>query len=320
MASTYTTNLRLTKQGDGDNPNTWGEVLNNVISLVDQAVASYTTVSIGSAATVTLTENLGNSDQSRSAILELKGSVGGVATSIFVLIPNSPKTYAIRNVVSANTTASDAVVLRVAGNAGVTVPTGGIGYFITNGTSVFSLNAAGIPGLGTVATKDVGVCATNIPDTSLADIRYVRTSVSSSIVAEKTFTASVIFTSAVRMESAVRMDGLVSLAGAVKSHITTLTDAASITTDFNTANTFMVTLAGNRTLAAPSNALAGQTGSIYIVQDGTGDRTLSYNTAWRFSEGSVPVATTAASAVDLLIYNARSATTIDAVMLLDFKR
>ena len=48
MASTYTTNLRLTKQGDGDNPNTWGEVLNNVISLVDQAVASYTTVSLGS--------------------------------------------------------------------------------------------------------------------------------------------------------------------------------------------------------------------------------------------------------------------------------
>ena len=314
MASTYTTNLRLTKQGDGDNPNTWGEVLNNVISLVDQAVASYTTVSLGSAATVTLTENLGNSDQSRSAILEFKGSVGGVATSIFVLIPNSPKTYAIRNAVSANTTASDAVILRVAGNAGVTVPTGGTGYFLTNGTSVFSLNAAGIPGLGTAATKDVGVCATNIPDTSLSDIRYVRASVSSSIVAEKTFTASVIFTSAVRME------GLVSLSGAVKSHITTLTDAASITTDFNTANTFMVTLAGNRTLAAPSNALAGQGGSIYIVQDGTGDRTLSYNAAWRFAAGSVPVATTAASAVDLLIYNARSATTIDAVMLKNFTR
>ena len=28
MASTYTSNLRLTKQGDGDNPNTWGQVLN----------------------------------------------------------------------------------------------------------------------------------------------------------------------------------------------------------------------------------------------------------------------------------------------------
>ena len=314
MASTYTTNLRLTKQGDGDNPNTWGEVLNNVISLVDQAVASYTTVSIGSAATVTLTENLGNSDQSRSAILEFKGSVGGVATSIFVLIPNSPKTYAIRNVVSANTTASDAVILRVAGNAGVTVPTGGTGYFLTNGTSVFSLNAAGIPGLGTVATKDVGVCATNIPDTSLSDIRYVRASVSSSIVAEKTFTASVIFTSAVRME------GLVSLSGAVKSHITTLTDAATVALDFNDANMFMVTLGGNRTLAAPSNATEGQVGSIYVIQDGTGSRTLSYNAAWRFPSGSVPTATTDASAVDLVVFNTRSATTIDAVMLKNFTR
>ena len=136
MSSTYTTNLRLTKQGDGDNPNTWGQVLNNVISLVDEAVASYTTVSIGSAATVTLTENQGSQDQSRSAILEFKGTVGGVATSIFVLIPNSPKTYAIRNVVSANTTATDAVILRVAGNAGVTIGSGS-GYYITNGTSVF---------------------------------------------------------------------------------------------------------------------------------------------------------------------------------------
>ena len=309
MSSTYTTNLRLTKQGDGDNPNTWGEVLNNVISLVDQAVASYTTVSIGSAATVTLTENQGSGDQSRSPILEFKGTVGGVATSIFVLIPNTPKTYAIRNVVSANTTATDAVILRVAGNTGVTVGSGN-GYYITNGTSVFSV----VTPTGTAASRNVGVCATEIPDTSLADIRYVPTSVSSTIVAEKTFTASVIFTSAVRME------GLVSLSGAVKSHITTLTDAATVALDFNDANMFMVTLGGNRTLAAPSNATAGQTGSIYVVQDSTGSRTLSYNNAWRFPSGSVPTATTDASAIDLVVYNTRSATTIDAVMLKNFTR
>ena len=313
MVSTYTTNLRLTKQGDGDNPNTWGEVLNNVISLVDEAVASYTTVSIGSAATVTLTENQGSQDQSRSAILEFKGTVGGANTSIFVLIPNTPKTYAIRNAVSANTTASDAVILRVAGNTGVTIPVGGTGYFLTNGTSVFSLDSTGF-GLGTAATKDVGVCATNLPDISLADIRYVPTSVSSTIVAEKTFTASVIFTSAVRIE------GNVCLSGAVKSHITTLTDAASIAVDFNDGNIFLVTLGGNRTLAAPSNATGGQTGSIYVIQDGTGGRTLAYNSVYQFVSGVVPTATSTTSAVDLLIYSARSATTIDAVMLKNFKR
>ena len=116
------------------------------------------------------------------------------------------------------------------------------------------------------------------------------------------------------------MEGLVSLSGAVKSHITTLTDAASVAVDFNDANMFMVTLGGNRTLAAPSNATTGQTGSIYVIQDGTGSRTLSYNNAWRFPAGSVPVATTTASAVDLVVYSARSATTIDAVMLKNFTR
>jgi len=303
MASTYTTNLRLTKQGDGDNPNTWGQVLNNVISLVDQAVASYTTVSLGSAATVTLTENQGSQDQSRSAILEFKGSVGGANTSIIVLVPNTPKTYAIRNVVSANTTATDAIVLRVAGNTGVTVGSGN-GYYITNGTSCFSV----VGETGTAAARDVGVCATEIPDTSLADIRYVQSSVASSITAKKTFVSTVVF------------DGIVSVSGPVKSFITTLTDAASVAVSMNTGNNFLVTLGGNRTLAAPSNATAGQTGSIYVVQDSTGSRTLSYNTVYKFPGGSVPVATTTGGAVDMLIYNVRSATTIDTVMLKDFKR
>jgi hypothetical protein len=308
MASTYTTNLRLTKQGDGDNPNTWGQVLNNVISLVDEAVASYTTVSIGSAATVTLTENQGSQDQSRSAILEFKGTVGGANTSIIVLIPNTPKTYAIRNVVSANTTATDAVVLRVAGNTGVTVGSGN-GYYITNGTSVFSV----LTPTGTAASRNVGVCATEIPDTSLADIRYVPTSVSSTIVADKHFTASVVFT------STVRMDGIISVSGPVKSFITTLTDGTSIAVSMNTGNNFLVTLGGNRTLAAPSNATAGQTGSIYVIQDGTGSRTLSYNSVWKFPGGSAPAATSTSAAVDMIVYNARSATTVDAIMVKNLK-
>ena len=28
MASTYTTRIRLEKQGDGENPNSWGDILN----------------------------------------------------------------------------------------------------------------------------------------------------------------------------------------------------------------------------------------------------------------------------------------------------
>jgi microcystin-dependent protein len=142
MASTYTSNIRLTKQGDGDNPNTWGQVLNDgVISLVDEAIAGYTAVSIGSTASVTLTNNQGSGDQARSAILELTGSIGGTHTSIFVLIPNNSKSYVIRNSVS-NNNSSDAIIVRVAGNAGVTIPPSSNTFVITNGTSVYNVTPA----------------------------------------------------------------------------------------------------------------------------------------------------------------------------------
>jgi microcystin-dependent protein len=139
MASTYTSNLRLTKQADGENPNSWGQILNDgVISLVDEAVAGYTEISIGSTVSVTLTNNTGSGDQARSAILELTGSIGSAHTSIFVLIPNNSKSYVIRNSVS-NNNSSDAVILRVAGNAGVTIPPSSNTFVITNGTSVFNV-------------------------------------------------------------------------------------------------------------------------------------------------------------------------------------
>ena len=142
MASTYTSNIRLTKQGDGDNPNTWGQVLNDgVISLVDEAIAGYTAVSIGSTVSVTLTNNQGSGDQARSAILELTGSIGGTHTSIFVLIPNNSKSYVIRNSVS-NNNSSDAIIVRVAGNAGVTIPPSSNTFVITNGTSVYNVAPA----------------------------------------------------------------------------------------------------------------------------------------------------------------------------------
>jgi len=299
MASTYTTNIRLTKQGDGDNANTWGEILNNVLSLVDQAVGSYTTITVGATSSVALTENQGSADQSRSAVLEIAGTVGGAHTSIFVYLPaGAAKTYAIKNAVSANTTASDAVVLRVAGQThGVTVPSGGVGYFFTNGTSVNTLNAAGFSAI----------------TTTQADARYVAITGSQTITGAKTFTSTVTITGAAAFTSAVNVSGPVNV------NTVTLTDAASIVPSFDAGNTFVVTLGGNRTLAAPTSANIGQSGSIRVIQDATGGRTLSYNSAYQFVSGSAPVMDTSAGAQSILVFSCRSATTIDAVMLHDFK-
>jgi len=307
MASSYTSRIRLNKQGDGDNPNSWGTVLNDgVISLVDDAIAAYTTVEIGAAATVTLSAVDGASDVPRSAFLEVKGSVGGTHNTISLIIPANSKSYVINNVVSANTTATDVVKIKTAAGGGYNIPFGAVGLVVCDSTSIWSINTKGL-GLGTAASADIGVCASNVPEVSAADLRYVRTSVTTDATIRGNITYQA---GSLKISTSAR----------AYNPITTLTDAASITNDFALGNNFLVTLGGNRTLAAPTNAVAGQSGTIHIIQDGTGSRTLGYNTVWQFVSATVPTLSTGASDVDILCYIARSSTTIDATLLKNFDR
>jgi hypothetical protein len=100
---------------------------------------------------------------------------------------------------------------------------------------------------------------------------------------------------------------------AQRGEITTLTDAATIAVDFADSNNFTVTLGGNRTLGNPTNQVAGQSGSLFVVQDGTGSRTLAYSSDWEFAGGTAPTLSTAASAVDRIDYIVRASGSIHAV-------
>ena len=102
---------------------------------------------------------------------------------------------------------------------------------------------------------------------------------------------------------------------AQRGTISALTDGATITPDFAAANNFSVTLGGNRTLANPSNLVAGQSGCIWVTQDGTGSRTLSYGSYWDFTGGTAPTLTTAANSRDLLVYAVQSTTQITATLI-----
>ena len=105
--------------------------------------------------------------------------------------------------------------------------------------------------------------------------------------------------------------------------IVTLADATSVVPDLNTSNVFAVTLAGNRTLAAPTNTSTniGASGHIFIIQDSTGDRTLSYNSAYQFPNGgTVPTLTTAAAGVDILFYAVRTTAKVDSILIKNFTR
>ena len=320
MASTYTTNLRLTKQADGENPNSWGQILNNgVISLVDDAIAGYTTVSLGSAATVTLSENQGSGDQSRSAILEFKGSVGGAHNTINVLIPNNSKAYVVRNSVSYNDS-SDAIVLKVAGNTGVTITDDSTAMYVTNGTTVLPVAQTTFTNITATGNLDVKGNASVSGNTNIGG--------NANISGTLTVAGAVSLASTLSVGGAAYFGSTVTVSGKGKfmtgafSPVVTLADATSVVPDLNTSNVFAVTLAGNRTLAAPTNTSTniGATGHIFVIQDATGNRTLSYNTAYQFPDGTVPTLTSSAAAVDILFYAVRTTTKVDSILIKNFTR
>ena len=103
-----------------------------------------------------------------------------------------------------------------------------------------------------------------------------------------------------------------------RGEVTTLTSGATVTPDFNDSNNFTLTLGENLTIANPSNCTAGQSGSIFLVQDATGSRTAAWGSYWDFAGGTAPTLTTTAAAVDRVDYVVRSATSIHAVATLNY--
>lgn len=96
-----------------------------------------------------------------------------------------------------------------------------------------------------------------------------------------------------------------------------LTNAPSITVDGSLSNKFTVTLTGNRVLANPTN-LKDASYTFTIKQDGTGSRTLTYGSNFKFPGGTVPVLSTLANAVDELRCQS-DGTVLRCVMYKDFK-
>ena len=113
--------------------------------------------------------------------------------------------------------------------------------------------------------------------------------------------------------------GGVSLTGGAAANITALSDGSTITIDMATACHHSVTLGGNRTFAAPSNQVVGQSGSIFITQDGTGSRTASFNAAFKFVGGTAPTLSTAAAAIDRIDYIIKASSVIQCAVSLDVK-
>ena len=85
---------------------------------------------------------------------------------------------------------------------------------------------------------------------------------------------------------------------------TTLTDAATIAWDLSSNQVAKVILGGNRTLGNPTFAKDGGVYVLFVTQDGTGSRTLSYDSnVYKWPTGGLtPVLTTSPNRTDILTF------------------
>ena len=92
----------------------------------------------------------------------------------------------------------------------------------------------------------------------------------------------------------------------------TLVDAATITWDLSQGQVAQVTLGGNRTLGLPTNITAGGTYMLYVIQDGTGNRTLSMSN-FKQPTGVAYVPSTGAGQYDVLTFASKDGVTLDLI-------
>jgi len=134
MASSYTSRIRLEKQGSGENANTWGERLNdNVIDLVDTAVAGVTAVDVDAVTSISLTESQGAADQGRHMGLRMTGAL---TADVTVSYTAPEKIYFVNN----ETTGGHNVIMNN-GSTQVTVANGSNALLATNGSDSYALRS-----------------------------------------------------------------------------------------------------------------------------------------------------------------------------------
>ena len=95
------------------------------------------------------------------------------------------------------------------------------------------------------------------------------------------------------------------------------TGTSTVTLNLANNNYFDITLANNIVMSNPTGTSNTQGGSIFVTQDSTGSRTVTFGQYWRFPSGAAPSLSTTANAQDRIDYVVTSANSIHASVTLD---
>jgi hypothetical protein len=159
----------------------------------------------------------------------------------------------------------------------------------TSDTDLMTVGSAILTVAGEVQMTTLDIGGTNVSATA-AELNYSDLATLGTTAASKVFTADA--------------NNLTTVSGALANVEDTLTDGATITWDVIDSPVAKVTLAGNRTLSAPSGTtpISGQFISLLAIQDGTGSRTITWNAAYEFATDTAPTLTTTANLGDVFTF------------------
>jgi hypothetical protein len=308
MPSSFSTDLKLELMVTGENAGTWGTKTNTNLNLLQQAIAGYQEVNIaGGAQTTALTMDNAAISNARNAVIKLTGTITG---NQVVTVPNGiEKTYIIAN----GTTGAFTVEFKTAGGTGVTFGTTdkSTKILFVDGTNVVDTGTVSLTGVQTLTNKTLTSPIINEIDDANGNEQIIF-SATASAVNEITITnaatgnrPNISVTGSdtnIGLSVSTKGTGLVLFNDGAYNADATLVDGATITWDVGSSPVAKVTLGGARTLSAPTNSAAGQFISIAVIQDATGSRTLTWNSAYEFTGDVAPTLTTTANKADIFVF------------------
>jgi len=243
--------------------------------------------------------------------ITINGSTGIISATAIVLGGTTLTGAAVTFI----TAGSGISVNQGTGNVTITATgTGSTSQWVTTAAGIHTLSNVGIGTINPQATLQVvgvvsatsfsgsGANLTGISSVSFATTSFGLSGTPNLNVGVATVTQLGINTTTIPTKLYVQ--------GNAASNIVTLTDGATITPDFTLGNNFQVTIAASRTIANPTGVTTGQSGVIFIQEDGTGGYTVGWGTSWDFASSTAPTLITTASALNALPYFARSTTSI----------
>lgn len=147
--STYSTSLKLTLIGDGEQTGTWGQTTNtNLGTLLEQAIVGQTTIIMANT-DYTLTDLNGVSDEARNAVVVITGAQNATYS---VIVPAVQKLYMVTN----NLTSPQIAYIKPSGGSATQIPNGRTMYLYCTGTAFVALDyvqyAQSIVSGGTITT------------------------------------------------------------------------------------------------------------------------------------------------------------------------